>query len=114
MRYIMTLENFGIPNSINGYLYLKTAIDLAGENFDLVMHMVSGLYPAVAAACGTTPSRVERSIRYAIEYSWNSKNPMMRSFFKYKPCNSEFIAFIADMTRCITTSRSRSAVNLHS
>lgn len=97
----MNLENFGIPHSINGYTYLKSAIDLASEDFDLVMNMVSGLYPAVANACGTTPSRVERSIRYAIEYSWNNKNPMIRSAFAYKPCNAEFIAFISDRTRCI-------------
>lgn len=108
----MTLESFGIPKNINGYLYLKTAIELAAENFDLVMNMVSGLYPAIAAACETTPSRVERSIRYAIEYSWNSKNPIIRSFFRHKPCNSEFIAFISDRTRCIMTSCSRSSINL--
>lgn len=97
----MDLKNFGIPRSINGYAYLKAAIDLTSEDFDLVMNMISGLYPAVANVCGTTPSRVERSIRYAIEYSWNRKNPMIRSVFACKPCNAEFIAFISDRTRCI-------------
>jgi len=52
----------------------------------------------------TTPSRVERAIRHAIEIAWDRGDiDTLNSFFGYtintgkgKPTNSEFIALIAD------------------
>ena len=62
------------------------------------------LYPQVAKAFGTTPSRVERAIRHAIEVAWDRGDlDTLQRFFGYtvsntkgKPTNSEFIALIAD------------------
>ena len=65
------------------------------------------LYPAVAKANDTTPSRVERAIRHGIEVAWDRGDvEVLNSYFGYtihnlrgKPTNSEFIALIADRIR---------------
>lgn len=65
------------------------------------------LYPMIAEKYITTPSRVERAIRHAIELAWDRGNvEMMTKFFGYtinlergKPTNSEFIAMVADKLR---------------
>jgi two-component system response regulator (stage 0 sporulation protein A) len=62
------------------------------------------LYPQVAKTFDTTPSRVERAIRHAIEVAWDRGDlETLQRFFGYtvsnskgKPTNSEFIALIAD------------------
>ena len=62
------------------------------------------LYPQVAKTFNTTPSRVERAIRHAIEVAWDRGDlDTLQRFFGYtvsntkgKPTNSEFIALIAD------------------
>ena len=58
----------------------------------------------MAKKYGTTPSRVERAIRHAIEVAWDRGDlETLQKFFGYtvsnikgKPTNSEFIAMIAD------------------
>ena len=55
----------------------------------------------------TTPSRVERAIRHAIEVAWGrGQAEVVENIFGYtvsaakgKPTNSEFIAMIADKLR---------------
>lgn len=62
------------------------------------------LYPSVAKMYNTTPSRVERAIRHAIEVAWDRGDvDVLSSYFGYtiqsereKPTNSEFIAMISD------------------
>ena len=58
----------------------------------------------MAKKFNTTPSRVERAIRHAIEVAWDRGDvEVLQKFFGYtvsgikgKPTNSEFIAMIAD------------------
>ena len=65
------------------------------------------LYPQVAKTFGTTPSRVERAIRHAIEVAWNRGDlDVLDKYFgntvsasKGKPTNSEFIARVANIVR---------------
>lgn len=65
------------------------------------------LYPGIAKQFHTTPSRVERAIRHAIEVAWSrGKMETLDGLFGYtinngkgKPTNSEFIALIADKIR---------------
>lgn len=65
------------------------------------------LSPTIAEKYTTTPSRVERAIRHAIEVAWNRGNmEMLNRLFGYtvkfekgKPTNSEFMAMIADKLR---------------
>ncbi len=65
------------------------------------------LYPEIASKYCTTPSRVERAIRHAIEVAWGrGQQEAVENIFGYtisaskgKPTNSEFIAMIADKLR---------------
>ncbi len=101
------LHQIGVPAHIKGYHYLRRAILMVLENMELLGSVTKELYPAVARAYSTTPSRVERAIRHAIEVAWDRGDvEVLNSFFGYtiqntrgKPTNSEFIAMIADQIR---------------
>lgn len=101
------LHQIGIPAHIKGYLYLREAIMMVVEEIDLLGSVTKILYPSIAQRFGTTPSRVERAIRHAIEVAWSRNNiDIIKKFFGYtiktekgKPTNSEFIAMMADRMR---------------
>jgi two-component system response regulator (stage 0 sporulation protein A) len=97
----------GIPANVKGYQYLREGILLSMQDMEMVNYITKLLYPAIAARHRTTASRVERSIRHAIEVAWNRGSMSnMEKIFGYpiyfqreKPTNSEFIAVVADMLR---------------
>ena len=97
----------GIPANIKGYQYLREGILLAMDDMEMVNYITKMLYPSIAKKYKTTPSRVERSIRHAIDVAWNRGGiGSIDKIFEYpvyfqkeKPTNSEFIAFIADTLR---------------
>lgn len=99
------IHEIGIPAHIKGYQYLREAIILTIEDMDAINAVTKVLYPTVAKKFNTTPSRVERAIRHAIEVAWDRGDiETLQKFFGYtvsnikgKPTNSEFIAMIADM-----------------
>jgi two-component system response regulator (stage 0 sporulation protein A) len=101
------IHEIGIPAHIKGYLYLREAIVMAVARYDLLSAVTKELYPAIALKYNTTPSRVERAIRHAIEVAWNRGNlEVINSLFGHtvsqergKPTNSEFIAMVADKLR---------------
>ena len=101
------LHQIGIPAHIKGYLYLRDAILMVVEDVDLLGSITKILYPEIADRFNTTPSRVERAIRHAIEVAWTRNNvEIIKKFFghtinteKGKPTNSEFIAMMADRLR---------------
>ncbi len=101
------IHEIGVPAHIKGYQYLRDAISLVVDNMDLLSAVTKELYPTVASMNNTTPSRVERAIRHAIELSWNrGKLETLNNLFGYtiqndkgKPTNSEFIAIISDKLR---------------
>ena len=96
-----------IAPHIKGYQYLRESITLAVNDPDIINSITKILYPTIAKKFETTPSRVERAIRHAIEVAWNRGNPdVLNNLFGYtisngkgKPTNSEFIALIADNIR---------------
>ena len=98
------IHDIGVPAHIKGYQYLREAIMIAVEDMDVINAITKVLYPQVAKAFSTTPSRVERAIRHAIEVAWDRGDlDTLQRFFGYtvsntkgKPTNSEFIALIAD------------------
>ena len=98
------IHEIGVPAHIKGYQYLREAIILTVENMDVINAVTKVLYPEVAKRFGTTPSRVERAIRHAIEVAWDRGDiETLQKYFGYtvnsakgKPTNSEFIALIAD------------------
>lgn len=101
------IHQIGVPAHVKGYQYLRDAILLVIEDMGLLGAVTKELYPMIARKYQTTPSRVERAIRHAIELAWDRGNvDMINRFFGYtvkmdkgKPTNSEFIAIIADRIR---------------
>ena len=101
------IHQIGVPAHIKGYLYLREAILMVIRDVDLLGAVTKELYPLIADKYNTTPSRVERAIRHAIEVAWSRGNvDVVNSLFGYtidvnrgKPTNSEFIAMIADKLR---------------
>lgn len=104
------IHEMGVPAHIKGYHYLRDAIIMVINEVNLLGAVTKELYPLIAKKYHTTPSRVERAIRHAIELAWDRGNvEMMNKFFGYtinlergKPTNSEFIAMIADKLRIET------------
>lgn len=98
------IHEIGVPAHIKGYQYLREAILLAVEDMEVINAVTKVLYPEVAKRFSTTPSRVERAIRHAIEVAWDRGDlETLQKYFGYtvnsakgKPTNSEFIAMIAD------------------
>lgn len=98
------MHQIGVPAHIKGYQYLREAIILSIKDEEMMNSVTKLLYPTVAKTFSTTPSRVERAIRHAIEVAWDRGDvDVLSSYFGYtiqnsrgKPTNSEFIAMISD------------------
>ena len=98
------IHEIGVPAHIKGYQYLREAIILTINDMEMINAVTKVLYPEVAKKFDTTPSRVERAIRHAIEVAWDRGDiEVLQKYFGYtvsnikgKPTNSEFIAMIAD------------------
>ena len=101
------IHGIGVPAHIKGYQYLRDAILMCIQDMEMLNYITKVLYPAIAKKYQTTPSRVERAIRHAIEVAWSrGEISVIESIFGYtvnrgkgKPTNSEFIALIADKIR---------------
>jgi two-component system response regulator (stage 0 sporulation protein A) len=101
------IQQMGVPAHVKGYQYLRDSIVAVIKEVSLLGAVTKELYPMIAEKYATTPSRVERAIRHAIELAWDRGNiEFMNKFFGYtinldrgKPTNSEFIAMVADKLR---------------
>ena len=101
------IHELGVPAHIKGYQYLREAIIMVINDIDIINQITKQLYPEIAIKFKTTPSRVERAIRHAIEVAWSrGEQAAVERIFGYtisaakgKPTNSEFIAMIADKLR---------------
>ena len=101
------IHEVGVPAHIKGYQYLREAIIMVVNDIDVINQITKSLYPKIAMKFNTTPSRVERAIRHAIEVAWGrGDQKTVENIFGYtisaakgKPTNSEFIAMIADKLR---------------
>ncbi len=101
------MHEIGVPAHIKGYQYLRDAIMMVIKDLDVINSITKQLYPTIAREYNTTPSRVERAIRHAIEVAWSrGQIDTIDSLFGYtvslgkgKPTNSEFIAMVADKLR---------------
>ena len=101
------IHDVGIPAHIKGYHYLRDAIMMSVNDTEMLNSITKQLYPTIAKHHKTTPSRVERAIRHAIEVAWSrGRMETLDALFGYtintgkgKPTNSEFIALISDRIR---------------
>lgn len=98
------LRELGVPANLKGYEYLRDAVIMAMEQGHVMGSVTKVVYPEIARARNTTPSRVERAIRHAIETAWirgdiNVLNDVFGHTVdaeKGRPTNSAFIARVAD------------------
>ena len=96
--------SIGIPPHIKGYGYLREGIKTTVEKPYIINNVTKELYPTIADKFNTSPSKVERAIRHAIEVAWNrGRIDAINAVFgarvylgTEKPTNSEFIALVAD------------------
>lgn len=98
------MHQIGVPAHVKGYQYIREAILRVVEDISLLEAVTKNLYPSIARKFDTTPSRVERGIRHAIELERERGHtdnleriygyPM--NFERQKPTNSEFIAVLSD------------------
>lgn len=101
------LVELGTPAHIKGYRHIVTGLRMVVNNPDLIDAITKKLYPQIAAAHNTTPSRVERAIRHAVEVTWDRGDleTLMKYFgntisiTKGKPTNSEFLAMVSTVIR---------------
>jgi len=101
------IHEVGVPAHIKGYQYLREAIIMVVNDIEVINQITKQLYPQIQEKYKTTPSRVERAIRHAIEVAWGrGQADVVENIFGYtvsaakgKPTNSEFIAMIADKLR---------------
>lgn len=101
------MHEIGVPAHIKGYQYLRDAVMMVVKDLDIINSITKQLYPSIARMYNTTPSRVERAIRHAIEVAWSrGQVEAIDALFGYtvsvgkgKPTNSEFIAMVADKLR---------------
>ncbi len=107
MDVTQIIHEIGVPAHIKGYQYLRDAIMMSVDDSEMLNSITKILYPSIAKQHKTTPSRVERAIRHAIEVAWSrGKVDTIDELFGYtvnngkgKPTNSEFVALIADKIR---------------
>ena len=101
------LHALAIPANIKGYHYLREAVALYLKKTNEISYITKEIYPVIARRFGTTPQRVERAMRHAIETAWDRGDAeVLNGLFGYtiradrgKPTNSEFVAFAADKLR---------------
>lgn len=98
------LMEIGIPVRLKGYRYLVTAIEKVVEDESLLEGITKILYPDVAKLHNSTPQRVEKAIRHAIEVAWGRDlgddiKKEFNYFGKPRPTNSEFIASVSRYIR---------------
>ena len=103
------IHEIGVPAHIKGYQYLREAIMMVVREPEILHSVTKIMYPEIAGKYDTTPSRVERAIRHAIEVAWQrGRMETLDELFGYtvhckkgKPTNSEFIALISDRIRLL-------------
>lgn len=101
------LHKMGMPAHLKGFRYARESILLSIREPDLLNALTKELYPRVAKIFGVNAAQVERSLRTAIEHTWDGGNQsMLQSYFRFsvsasknKPCNGQFIAILAEDIR---------------
>ncbi|MBR6772673.1 MAG: response regulator [Clostridia bacterium] len=98
------LRELGIPVKLLGHRYIYDALLSVRDNQLCVRGAMDELYRYIASRHGTTPPRVERNIRNAIEIAFDRCTPEILEkhfgntvrFDRGKPTNSEFLSIIAE------------------
>lgn len=110
-RITSVLHNLGIPANLLGYTYLTEAILIFVQESEIPHNMSRELYPKIAKKYNTTSTRIDRTIRYAIEVAWRHEdNKLAEEIFSHtiffnecNPTNRQFIAMLSEYLRSHST-----------
>jgi two-component system response regulator (stage 0 sporulation protein A) len=90
------LKELGIPARFSGYSYLLEAIKLFYKNPNM-KKITKEIYPEIAEMYNVSYAGVERSIRYAIDISFDkNKHHPFYQFYDMRPTNLAFVADVVD------------------
>jgi len=91
------LNNIGIPPLLMGYPYIIAAV-LTMKNKEVSNETIDETYSEIAFQFNTSPARVERAIRHAIQISWEWEGDRsLKKFYSEGqtiPSNREFFDFL--------------------
>lgn len=98
------MEEMEIPKRLPGYRYIQTGIKLCLQDREVTESITKLLYPDIAMLCHTTSSKVERSMRNAIEICWKlGDSEIFTRMFGYsredqmsRPTNTKFMDGMAE------------------
>lgn len=95
------LRALNIKPNIKGYHYIKFMMERCENNPTYhTKPITKEIYPECANQFSTTPNRVERAVRHAIEMSFDSDpekySEIFGGEFQKEPTNSEFIGLISE------------------
>lgn len=98
IRSILT-QQLAIKPNLKGFYYIEDALEFAMEDREYLNGITTILYPMIAQKNATTSSRVERSIRHAIETSWDNVTEENREIIFYtkideNPTNKAYLAYV--------------------
>ena len=80
----MIMLELGVPVHLKGYQYVRTGIVWCVLDMERISSVTKLLYPELAKKYFTTPQKVERAIRNAVEVSWQRGNEeLFESLFGY-------------------------------
>lgn len=105
----------GIPAHLSGHRYIREAIILAVGDSNVFNSVTKILYPSIADKFNSSPQKVERSIRNAVEAAWAKESSGFRELFSgklytypvEKPTNSQFIAVMAEKVKVMMASKEK-------
>ena len=86
------LGEFGISPKLNGSAYLVESVLKAREDGLLLRNLSRGLYQELARQMDSTVSRVERSLRSAIDVAYQRGS--LSDHFPSRPSNRQFIEYL--------------------
>lgn len=93
------LRSLHIPGTLKGFKYLIHAITKTVEDPRRTELITKDLYREVAYAYDTTPSRVERAMRWAVCICWEEAREELEQvaghYLLKRPTNGEFIDLVA-------------------
>ena len=97
------LHTLGVPTHLRGYQFIREGVQILYNNNNIA-YITKDVYPAIAEKFNSTPTRVERAIRHAIEISWtrgdiNILNEVFGNSVdldRDRPTNAEYLVTIAD------------------
>lgn len=86
------LVSLGIPSKLIGCRYLTEGVRLARQDATLLRNLSRGLYLEISRNMNTTPSRIERSMRNAINVAYHSGG--LDRKLPHCPSNKEFLNYV--------------------